>query len=315
MQRLVDVPSASAPSVELADWVELTALFSKDGNTSQEDLARALRRPSSLTEDEARELAEDAFDEIADRQRTLAWSSSGRRKLYPFKLASGGEVLQSNFAGIEKERNAIVYVFMLAISRWSMHAEKRRLKNIDPTATFERICGDALLSYWGGRGPFASGLTIGTSAGRTKKTFPKLIEDLCSGLREGLGWKKDAKSPGAGDGGLDIAVWRHFCDTRAGRIVAFAQCKTGVHWDADIGKLTPRAFCNNYFQKGLVLDPIPVYMVPNRIEARDWDRHTDQCRGILLDRCRISQFAADAKDAAIAECRTWLKEAFKKKGA
>ncbi|MCC7291278.1 MAG: hypothetical protein IT449_04345 [Phycisphaerales bacterium] len=315
MQRLVDVPSVNAPSVEHADWVELTALFSPDGNTSQEDLARALRRPSSVSEDKARQLSEEAFNEIADRSRTLAWSSAGRKKLYPFKLVNGGEVLQSNSAGIEKERNAVVYVFMLAISRWSMHARKRRLKNIDPTATFERLCSDALMSYWGGRGQFADALTIGTSTSRTKQDFPAIINKLCASLREGLGWKKNAKSPGAGDGGVDIAVWRHFCDARAGGIVAFAQCKTGVHWQEDLGKLNPRAFSNLYFQKQLALEPVPVYMVPNRILGRDWERHTVQSRGIVFDRCRITQFAADARDTAITECRIWLKEALKKKGA
>lgn len=315
MQRLVDVPSVNAPSVEHADWVELTALFSRDGNTSREDLARALRRPSSVSEDRARQIAEDAFNEIADRSRALAWSNAGRKKLYPFKLVSGGEVLQSNFAGIAKERNAVVYVFMLAISRWSMDATKRRLKNVDPTATFERLCADALMSYWGGRGRFADVLTIGTSTGRTKQGFPEIINNLCTGLREGLGWRKDAKSPGAGDGGVDIAVWRRFCDARTGSFVAFAQCKTGVHWEDDLGKLNPRAFCNLYFQKSLALEPVPIYMVPNRIFGRDWEKHTIQSRGIVFDRCRITQFAADARDAAIAECRTWLKEALKKKGA
>ncbi len=311
MSHLVDVPGGDAQSVDFADWAELTTLFSRDGNTSREDLACAIRRPGFVGQNRARQFAEEAFDELADRERTLGFSSSGRRRIYPFKLTDGGEVLQSTFSGINKERDGLAYLFMLAISRWPMHSSKRKLKSVDPTATFERLCAHALQSYLGANDSASNGLTLGTSSGRSRIKFPSIVNSLCTGLREGIGWKADAISPGSGDGGLDIAVWKQFCDDREGRIVAFAQCKTGIHWEMDLGKLTPRAFCRNYFQRDLVLEPIPVYMVPNRIVARDWRRHTDQCRGIILDRCRISQFAPDTRLAPMSECRTWLKEALK----
>lgn len=311
MPTLVDVPSDDAPAVEHADWVEMNALRAKDGNVSVEDTARAFKRPGFVTEDRARVLAEAAFVELADRQKVLSKSNSGADKLYPFKVAKNGEVLQTNFGRVEQERNAVIYVFMLTISRWSMHASHRTLKGIDPTDAFERLCADALLAFWGGSARFANATAIGTSAGRSKRDFPNIVSTLCQRMGEGIGWNKKAQSPGGGDGGLDIVAWRQFCDARAGGLVAFAQCKTGTNWDHDLGRMTPRAFYTKYFHKPLVVDPIPVYMVPNRVLANDWEDCLLQSRGIVFDRCRIAQFAADAKAAAIRDCRTWLKAAFK----
>src|SRR5579871_1315046 len=96
--------------VENADWVEIKTLFHSDGTVSREDLARALYRaayeeePSAsdelaeedadhthyraetYSEQRAREMAEDVFRELEDRERSCAGAPDSSPNSYPFEL-------------------------------------------------------------------------------------------------------------------------------------------------------------------------------------------------------------------------------------
>ncbi|MBK5293394.1 MAG: adenylyl-sulfate kinase [Acidobacteriia bacterium] len=50
MKDLTVLPSPDAAIVDLADWVEQSAILSADGNTSREDLVRAVCRAYSTVE-------------------------------------------------------------------------------------------------------------------------------------------------------------------------------------------------------------------------------------------------------------------------
>jgi hypothetical protein len=117
--------------------------------------------------------------------------------------------------------------------------------------------------------------------------------------------------PGAGDGKLDIVVWRIFSDGRSGSLVGFGQCKTGIHWKDHLTKLVPRNFCRDYLQSPLIWDPIRIYMVPHRVDGAAWDSHTG-AGGLLLDRCRLVQYGYDISDDVLANCRLWLDAALKR---
>ena len=123
------------------------------------------------------------------------------------------------------------------------------------------------------------------------------------------------KPPGAGDGKLDVVVWRVFPDRRAGGLFGFGQCKTGIHWKTHLTKLEPREFCRRYFQQPLIIDPVRVYMVPHRVNGSDWDHHTGE-GGLLFDRCRLVQYGYDVSSEVLNECRDWLNAALdqQKKG-
>ena len=198
-----------------------------------------------------------------------------------------------------------MYLFLLAITRGNMHSTHRALKGIDPTKVFEKLCGDVLMNFWGGRSTFSDVLIVGTARGNGRRHFPTEIEILCNKLGEGVGWKKGARSPGAGDGSLDIAAWRRFPDKRRGGLVGFAQCKTGIHWREHLTKLIPEAFCGNYMREPLLLAPLAMYMVPCRVEHDRWDSDV-RLGGLLFDRCRITQYATDIPKERRDECRVWL---------
>jgi hypothetical protein len=310
--NLLQVPSPETDDrlVNLADWVEIKALLESDGNASQEDLARAVQRAYSVDETDARTLAGDVFKELADRQNACTpIPGKDRTWEYPFELNATGSLLSFRGKFTSRSRAGMLYTFLLVASRADMDAQ-RKLENLDPAVIFERLCADILLNFWGGRSDFSDSLVFGTA--RKKAThnhrFHSNIENLCEMLKEGRGMKTGCRTPGAGDGKLDIVVWRVFSDGRAGGLVGFGQCKTGIHWKTHLTKLQPRHFCYKYFQEPLIIDPIRVYMVPHRVDGAEWNSHTSE-GGLLLDRCRLVQYGYDISKDVFGNCRTWLNAA------
>ena len=171
MANLRELPSGDATYVEHADWVEITTLFKDDDDTSREDLARALKRPGFVSEDRARVLAEEAFNELKDRQQ-LAESCPEIAK-YPFELACNDDVLKRRQKSTNPVDGGLVYLFLLAITRRSMHSKHRTLGGIDPTKVFEKLCADVLMNFWGGRSAFSDVLIVGTS----RRNGPSTLSD------------------------------------------------------------------------------------------------------------------------------------------
>ena len=312
--NLLKVPSPEADDklVSLADWVEMKALLEPDGNASQEDLSRALQRAHSMEDTAARTLSGDVFKELADRQISCTSLSGKVAWEYPFKLNVSGNLLSLGVKLSSQSRAGILYIFLLVASRADMDAQ-RKLNGLDPAVVFERLCADILLNFWGGKTNLSGSMVFGTARkkGAHNDKFRSNIEHLCLTLREGRGFKSGAKSPGSGDGKLDIVVWRVFSDKRAGGLVGFGQCKTGIHWKTHLTKLQPRSFSQRYFQQPLIVDPVRVYMVPHRIENSEWDDHATE-GGLLFDRCRLVQYGYDISRQIFGDCRVWLNAALKR---
>ena len=308
MHSFLEIASGDDEVVDYADWVETCTLFKTDSTVSQEDLSREIHRSGIASESRARSLAADAFDEIADRVRTLGTLQSAL-SCYPFKLSDGRDVVELKQLPRGTANYGLAYLFLLAVTRSNMHAKNRVLDSVDPTAVFERLCADVLFNFWGGREPQTGKYIIGTARVSTgARRFPSDINELCRQLGDGAGWKSTAKSPGAGDGGVDIAVWTRFRDGRAGGLVGFAQCKTGNYWREHLSKHPPRSFSTRYFSEPLINDPIKIYMVPCRISERRWLADTSE-GGLLFDRCRIIEYASKFDPTVVADCRTWFDKA------
>lgn len=313
--NLLKVPSPEADDklVNLADWVEIKSLLESDGNASQEDLVRALQRGYSMGETAARTLAGDVFKELADRQSSCMPAVGKWQKWeYPFTLNASGNLLSLRANLSSRSRAGLLYMFLLVASRADMDTQ-RKIKGLDPVVIFERLCADILLNFWGGKTALSGSLVFGTARKKTNHNhkFESNIEHLCLSLREGRGLKPAAKLPGAGDGKLDIVVWRRFSDGRTGGLVGFGQCKTGVHWKTHLTKLQPRSFCQRYFQQPLIIDPIRVYMVPHRLDGSEWDNHAGE-GGLLFDRCRLVQYGYDVSNDVFGSCRVWLNAALQR---
>jgi hypothetical protein len=312
MRDLLTVPSPETDDaiVNIADWAELSAFLGAVRAVSREDIVRALYRTYSLPEAAGRTKAGDVFNELADRVNCCYRRPAKKgTAAYPFRIERNQAVLSLRPHQSRNPDYGLIYLFLLAISRANMDSRSRVLAGIDPTKVFERMCAEVLATFWGGHSDVSGAMVFGTARGN-KTAFRAKIEDLCDRLKEGVGWRPDAKSPGAGDGKLDVVAWRRFFDDRQGSLVGFAQCKTGVHWQQHLPKLQPEVFCRRFMQKTLILHPVRLYMVPCRVERRDWETHTGE-GGILFDRCRVVQYAQGVSAAVVRDCRGWLREALK----
>ncbi len=308
MRSLCEISARSHTIEELADWVEISCFFRADRSVSKEDLVRSLvREGGNRFERTAREKATSAFDELETRSDSIGNTiGCSPIAVYPFDV--DGDVLRLKVDPFADERAGLLYVFLLAVTRASMEASTRRLKRIDPTHLFEEVCADSLCQFWGGKSALADVLVAGTSnrgAATVGRRFPIIVDTLAGHLKEGGGWKPGARSPGAGDGGLDLAVWRRFHDGRPGSLVGFAQCKTGDHWQDHLGTKNPLSFCHKYFQRPLVITPMPIYMVPCRVSVEEWSDVIRRHSGILFDRCRIANYGTHISPETTEKCAAW----------
>jgi len=312
MRSLRELSARRDKIVELADWVEISAFFRADKSISKEDLVRSLvREGGDRAEQTARDKATEAFDELAAREAAIGNPiATFPVAAYPYEI--DGDLLKLIVDPLDANHTGLLYAFLLTITRASMDSESRQLNELDPTHLFENICAEALCQFWGGRtqhsGVFVTG-TSNTTVPVGKKRFPSLIDLLSEHLSEGGGWKNGAKSPGAGDGGLDLAVWRRFQDKRPGGLVGFAQCKTGDHWRDHLGRHNPMSICGAYFRAPLIQSPLPIYMVPCRVSLEEWVNVMRQHSGILFDRCRITTFGTQLSKGLIAQCESWFSAA------
>jgi len=287
-----------------ADWVETMCIFAADGSASEEDLYRALSQEGGRSDNKARELAHDAFIELADRTVACGSASQGA---YPFELSQRRNKL-SLADGQDWPESSIPYLFQLMTCRWSMASVDRTLANIDPTAVFEMLCAEVLGSFWGTCSGTSGAFVFGTAAGATLPTFPEKVAHIVSTLREGGAYKIAAISPGAGDGKLDAVAYRVFADQRRGGLIGFAQAKTGENWRQHLTKLQPRSFMSKYVTSPLVIDPVRIYMVPHRIHHDRWESDSLE-GGLLFDRCRITQYADRVSPNVLENADRWLRAA------
>jgi hypothetical protein len=303
-------PATDDFRVNAADWVEINCLFKADRNVSREDLKRELTRASAIRAERAETMASDAFLELEDRIAVCGQRQNATNS-YPFALNQTKTVLQIRYPFRSTSNVACLYWFLLLISRMSMESKSRVLQSIDPTKVFEMLCADVLASFWAAKNGLNTGSFVFGTAAQKKNAeyaFKQNIEHLCLNIAEGAGWKKGANPPGGGDGKLDVVSWRKFSDGRPGNLIAFAQCKTGLNWKDHLDKLQPAKFSRQYMSQPLVVEPVKLYMVPMRIERSEWVIHTDRA-GILLDRCRITQYGDTIRHETLSQCRAWARAA------
>jgi hypothetical protein len=236
-------------------------------------------------------------------------SEDGTLPSYPFSIDEGQSIISMVNPGTLGTN--LIYLFLLGITVSSMGSKVRRRNGHDPTKLFERLCADVLRTFWGGATLHSDVMIFGTASATTagERKFRANIETLCRHLGEGIGWKVDACAPGGGDGGLDLVAWRRFRDKRQGALVGFAQCKTGTHWRDHLTELMPSAFTRDYMQSQLIVDPIRLYMVPSRISRQQWVGATGRA-GLLVDRCRIVQYANGVSKKVLKDCKAWLDSLF-----
>jgi hypothetical protein len=297
MFKLPAFPSPQADIHELADFVELLCWM--QGRASEREIVRYMGRMSDNIDNDGCEDEEDInFEIIDDVMNEIGRRGNSCGRGYPFILKRGGTVLaiEDNY---EMQLVSIIYIFLLCCTRLNMQTHKIQT-GIDGTCLFEMLSMNVLKNYLGISR--SKGIMFGTS---DKKTFKKKIEDMCSSLTEGGYYRKiDTSKNFEKDGGLDAVVWVPFSDEMSGKLVIFAQCKTGTRWREYLTILNPSEFVEIWTGEPWPVKPIKAFFIA---ESSDKSKWTADCfsAGILFDRCRVVDFCGELPIDLENEIKKW----------
>ena len=221
---------------------------------------------------------------------------------YPFCVDRKGYVI-SYRSDLAEDPRAIVYIYLLLGTRINM-GRHRNHGGIDGAVAFELLSPHILTSYLGN--DTTESLVFGTAV---RGSFGDRINHLCKKLGEGGGYiDRSGRGVDANDGGLDTVAWKPFADGKAGKLVLFAQCKTGTSWRPDTPRLRPETFERRWFSSPLLSVPIRAYCVAEAVAQHEWT-DTIQDAGILFDRCRIVSLSSSIPDDLLKQLRSWTEAA------
>ena len=257
----------------------------------------------------------EAFRELAERIEHLGPAAS----LYPFELL--GDEVRVRSSPRHRDQDWL-YLFLLFATALNMR-DQRKHAGLDGAEVFEKLSAEVALRYFGGpQDSRVRGMVFGTArirwpddedADADVGSFRAAVNDLCDHLGEGRFFRpKNNKQVRARDDKLDVVVWREFSDKRAGKLIAFGQCKTGTHWGAELPRLNPRSFCDRWFDTPPAVQPVKLFFLSDRVSGDL--THDAYEAGVLFDRCRILDYAHELPQALLRDCARWTKAALRSSG-
>ncbi len=277
---LSDAPSPRADIIELADFWEVECLKKQDFSISVLDMGKMLGIIDDVQEedDEIEDFKlEGKLQEVTDEIERRVKSCNGK---YPFKLINLDYVLTLD-TSVRREW-LWIYTYLLLATRNNMLSNKS-VEGVDGTKLFEKLSKDILLNYFG---EYSDGMVFGTASANV---FSENLKTLVQRLEEGI-LKSDSQnitySPQ--DDKLDIVTWISFKDKLPSKLICFAQCKTGTHWQDTIHQLDISNFLKKWFSDHPRLDPIRAFMVADILNANDFYHKAGN--NLFLDRCRLANF-------------------------
>ena len=303
-------PSERADAHELADFAELSAWRSNTISTTA--ISQALGRIAE--NDHSYDLADEEESEEADYPNVVPETGSNdqltegadleleRRQGvchngYPFILGENGYTLSVSQEHLSDKH--IIYKYLLLATRLDMNAN-RRYSNYDGTLLLEELAAEVAQNYLGSR---AESLVFGTASNIS--SFAGRVDFLCQQIGEGGGFEnRRLKPPTEKDGKLDVVAWKNFTDQLPGKLILFGQCKTGTHYEDELAKLQPDAFCKKYMRSLPVVNPVRAFFVSEALPETNWHNMSVDA-GILFDRCRIIDFCDSVSDVTLGKIEAW----------
>lgn len=281
-------PARLTDTLALADWLELWAVLSPDGNSSRGDLETLLIVTGSFSQEEIERSVLAVFSEIEAR-------SQGADVGYPF-FVRGGMVRVKDGPW----DNYSSYLFCLCLTYFrgtSMASVGKPRERI-----FEVLCTEVARQYVGGEAVRFGSPRIPTEI---DKSFKDAVDTLCRRyIGEGSGFRPGAQLHGSKDGGLDIVAWRHEHDRLPGKLLLFGACAAGRDWDSKLSELHPEHWCREWIGGPVVSPIVRTFFVPHRIEQTKWE-HWSIRAGIMFDRCRIARWARQLPDMVAIDAISW----------
>ena len=287
------------PDLDLAaDYLELKAVFSRDGQSFSEDIVSALELaaednyPDVTAEIEFREaIATGAMDRMASRKRVLSTS-------YPFQFDDQGNLI--SFAVKEMDLGQTAYLVSLILSNLraltpilgdsATHPsdqEVRELRQYFQYFATAAVAGEIGGSAWS----FGFPRPDGTG-------FMEKLAEIWTVLKDGT-VKADPTAPAAPkDDQVDVFAWREQKDGLPGFLLVAAQVATGKDWKAkSIKSHVARVFATRWFERPPVTEMVAYHVIPF---ARPDEKFRDDVLvvGNVLHRLRVPRRVTETASLA-----------------
>ena len=292
---LLRFPGNSNDAIACADWMELSALVSREGRCSIAQVERNIKRLSVY--DERRAIEQNAGIEArcTDVLSELSRRIVAAAEAYPFVLEGSDLVRVGDLA------SHAPYIFCLCLS-WFGWRQKKGAKKF-PRRMFEDLSKYAAQSFVGG-----SALRFGAPRTELPSSFREALLKLCIAIGEGQA--KELEGPiNAQDDTLDLIAWRNFPDGLEGKLFLLGQCASGINWESKKRDLDPEAFFHSWFadQPASLRTMRVGLFIPHRMPKSQWVPTTRKA-GIVFDRCRIAYLAhGNSKLKEESSYRAWSK--------
>ena len=284
----------------IVDLAEVECLRRDGLSVSPSDVLIAMERGISGEEGaesaEARDGdADKVVDAFADVDARMEHCGGG----YPFRR--NGKAAERLAVTVEDGRqwHALLYLFLLWLTRTRESAPG------NARALFEQLCRQVARNYWGG-GEKVRAISFGAGGG-----FKAKLEKLARQLSDRGKIREESADGGRSprDEGVDIVVFRPFADKRAGQVIGFGQCKSGHGYGRkELTECRPDAFVKNWLRPETVVESsfVRLFFLSDRIAGNELMFQYGNWAGVLFDRCRIMEHAADVDADLKGEIAAWI---------
>ena len=266
--------SAIAADLDLAaDYLELNAIYSSDGQSFSEDIVGTLELTAEeeYTDVDAEmkireEIATGAIARMTTRKRV-------HQESYPFEIDEYGDVI--SFTGEEPDPGQTAYIVSLNLSNlksvsplladYDLHPSKEDVDNL--RRYFQYLATAAIAGEVGGPA-WSFGFPRPDGSG-----FLTKLSEIWGSLRDGSVNPDPSAPPNPKDDQIDIIAWREQRDGLPGFLLVAAQVATGGDWkEKSIKAHVAGVFATRWFNPTPVTSMVPYHVIPfsrPRKEFRD----------------------------------------------
>lgn len=275
--KVLPLPDVPTDGIQLADWLELSALIAADKNSSRGDLERALQTASIFDPEGSGSIDAKCLEVFFELEQRAKSADSA----YPFEIKEPVIRLKSEIG------DYLPYFFCLCLSFF--RSEHKSGVQLFPRRMFENLACVAAQNFVGGEV-----VRFASPRDTIPSQFGKAVDVLCRRMGEGQGFRIQP-TLSRQDDTLDVVAWRHFKDGLPGKLVLFGQCASGRNWEEKASELTPEVFCTSWMIKTPVNHPLKAFFVPHRVDPDRWE-FISRRAGIVFDRCRIAYWASLSRE-------------------
>lgn len=291
--------NAHAADLDLAaDFLELTALFSSDGQSFSEDIVGALEITSEVEFEDVdaeiknrEEVATGAIARMSNRKRVLEDS-------YPFEIDEFGDVI--SFTAEEQDLGQTAYLVSLILSNLKsvspllagneLHPSKEDVDRL--RRHFQYLATAAIAAEVGGPA-WSFGFPRPDGSG-----FMTKLSEIWGSLKDGSVDSDPSAPPNPKDDQIDILAWREQRDGLPGFLLVAAQVATGRNWkEKSLKAHVAGVFALRWFNPTPVTTMVAYHVIP-------FSRPTEGFRddvlvlGNVLHRLRVPSRVREAGNLA-----------------